>query len=131
MYFAFTVDIPKVPGIVRQTKNGTVYIDYEYERNYVKSKGYTAPRRSTIGKQDPQNPDKMWPNQNYLKYFSEEAFPDKYDSRGRSACLRIGCYVLIRKLFDETGISALLDQQFDTESKGLLMDFAAYSIKNP
>ena len=128
MYFAFTVDIPKVPGIVRQTKNGTVYIDYEYERSYVKSKGYTAPRRSTIGKQDPQNPDKMWPNQNYLKFFSDEAFPDRIDSHGRSACLRIGGFTLIRKLFDETGIPALLDEQFDPESKGLIMDFAAYSI---
>ena len=128
MYFTFTVDIPKVTGIVRQTKNGTVYVDYEYERSYVKAKGYTAPRRSTIGKQDPQYPDKMWPNQNYLKFFSDEDFPDKMDNHGRSACLRIGCFVLIRKVFDEAGIPALLDKLFSPESKGLLMDFAAYSI---
>ena len=62
MYFKFLVPVPVSSKIVRQTKNGVTYIDYEYERIYIKETGYTKPRRSTIGKQSPDDPSMMWPN---------------------------------------------------------------------
>ena len=76
MYFNFLVPVPVNSKIVRQTKNGVTYVDFEYERIYIRESGYTKPRRSTIGKQSPDDPSMMWPNQNYLKYFPNTDLPE-------------------------------------------------------
>ena len=70
MYFKFRVPVPVNSKIVKQTKNGVTYIDYEWDRTYDKATGYTRPRRSTIGKQCPDDSSMMWPNQNYLNVSS-------------------------------------------------------------
>ena len=46
------------------------------DRIYDKEKRYTKPKRSTIGKKSPDDPSKMWPNQNYLKYFPGTKMPE-------------------------------------------------------
>ena len=68
MYFRFLVQVPVGSKIVRQTKKGVTYIDYEYDRTYDREAKYTRPKRSTIGKQSSDDPSLMYPNQNFLKY---------------------------------------------------------------
>ena len=128
MYFKFLVPVPVSSKIVRQTKNGVTYIDYEYERIYIKETGYTKPRRSTIGKQSPDDPSMMWPNQNYLKFFPNAELPETMGRDLRSSCLRIGGYVIIDKTLEKSGIPEMLSHHFTEADKGLLLDLVAYSI---
>lgn len=129
MYLNYLVKIPTEGKIVRQTKNGVTYIDYEYDRIYDKENKYTRPKRSTIGKQSPDNPDKMWPNQNYLKYFSDEELPESPSSgNSRSSCLRVGSFFAIRKLLEKSGIPEILRKYFDETDTGITLDLAVYSI---
>lgn len=129
MYFTFLTPIPVNSKIVKQTKNGVTYIDYEWDRTYDKERGYTRPRRSTIGKQSPDDPSMMWPNQNYLKYFPNAVLPETLGRDRRSSCLRIGGYVVIDKMLEETGIPEILSHYFkETGDRGLLLDLVAYSI---
>jgi len=128
MYFKFLVPVPVSSKIVRQTKNGVTYIDYEYERIYIKETGYTKPRRSTIGKQSPDDPSMMWPNQNYLKYFPNAELPETMGRNLRSSCLRIGGYVIIDRMLEKTGIPEMLSHHFTESDRGLLLDLVAYSI---
>ena len=128
MYFKFLVPVPVNSKIVKQTKNGVTYIDYEWDRTYDKELGYTKPRRSTIGKQSPDDPSTMWPNQNYLKYFPNAELPETMGRDRRSSCLRIGGYVVIEKMLEKSGIPELLSHQFKEADKGLFLDLVAYSI---
>ncbi len=128
MYFKFLVPVPVSSKIVRQTKSGVTYIDYEYERIYIKEAGYTKPRRSTIGKQSPDDPTMMWPNQNYLKYFPNAELPETMGRELRSSCLRIGGYIIIDKMLENSGIPEMLNHYFTEADKGLLLDLVSYSI---
>ena len=128
MYFNFLVPVPVNSKIVRQTKNGVTYVDYEYERIYIRESGYTKPRRSTIGKQSPDDPSMMWPNQNYLKYFPNTDLPETLGRDLRPSCLRIGGYIIIDKLLEQSGIPEMLGHYFKEADRGLLLDMVAYSI---
>ena len=128
MYFKFLVPVPVNSRIVRQTKNGATYIDYEYERIYIKETGYTKPRRSTIGKQSPDDPSMMWPNQNYLKFFPNAELPETMGRNLRSSCLRVGGYIIIDRMLEKSGIPEMLSHHFTDADKGLLLDLVAYSI---
>lgn len=128
MYLPFLVKIPVGQKIVKQTKKGVTYVDYEYERIYDRSTKYTRPRRSTIGKQNPNDPAMMWPNQNFLKYFPNAELPDRLERERRSSCLKTGGFIVIRKLFEKSGIPDILQNHFSERDCGLLLDLAAYSI---
>lgn len=128
MYFPFLVKIPVGQKIVKQTKKGVTYIDYEYDRTYDKSTKYTRPKRSTVGKQNPDDPTMMWPNQNFLKYFPDVELPDKLERERRSSCLKAGGYMVIQKLLEKSGIPEILLNHFSERDSGLLLDLAAYSI---
>ena len=128
MYFNFLVPVPVNSKIVKQTKNGVTYVDFEYERIYIRESGYTKPRRSTIGKQSPDDPSMMWPNQNYLKYFPNTDLPETLGRDLRSGCLRIGGYIIIDKLLEQSGIPEMLGHYFKEADLGLLLDMVAYSI---
>ena len=70
MYLDISVKIPSIKGkITKRIKNGTVYIEYEYERNYDPKRKFTTVKRATIGKECSDKTEFMCPNQNYLKYF--------------------------------------------------------------
>ena len=97
MYFKFLVQIPVGSKIVRQTKNGVTYIDFEYDRTYDSVTKYTRPKRSTIGKQSPNDPSLMYPNQNFLKYFPDVELPVAFERNRRSSCLKAGSFIVIRK----------------------------------
>ena len=129
MYLDFLVSIPDVSAkITYRTKNGVDYVYYEYDRIYDKSTQKTNPRRATIGKRSKTDPLKMQPNQNFLKYFPDADLPEERDRTNRSSCLRIGDYVVIRKILEEYNLPEILGHYFKAKDLGLFMDFVAYTI---
>lgn len=134
MYFDFTVPIPSEKGKIyriSKTKNEktTVYIDFVTQRAYDPDKGYTASKRSTIGKQCDDNKERMWPNQNFYKFFPDADIPEEKETSARSSVLHIGPYIVIRKIMDMYKIPKMLEQCFPSEKdRGLFMDLVAYSI---
>ena len=129
MYLNLLVNVPNAPGkLTRTKKSGTTYIYYEIDRIYDPKKQYTYPKRVVIGKASEADPDKMQPNENYLKYFPEEELPEDNEKAVRSSCLRLGTYVVIKKLINDTGIDTILKEYFSEKDMGLLLDLAAYSI---
>ena len=129
MYLDFLVSIPDVSAkITYRTKNGVDYVYYEYDRIYDKSTQKTNPRRATIGKRSKADPLKMQPNQNFLKYFPDADLPEERDRTNRSSCLRIGDYVVIRKILEEYNLPEILGHYFKAKDLGLFMDFVAYTI---
>lgn len=129
MFLKFKVKIPDVPGkLVRKKRGGNTFIEYEYERTYDPVKQFTYPKRASIGKVDPDNPEMMTPNENYLKYFPEAEMPDELDRSSRSPYLKLGAYVVLRKLIEDTHIRKILNEYMGDRDSGFLLDLACYSI---
>ena len=70
----------------------------------------------------------MIPNENYRKYFPAEELPGERPSAVRSSCLRIGAFLVIRKLLTVSGVSDALAQVLPPDDLGLFQDLMAYSI---
>ena len=129
MYLDFLVKIPDAPGkLVRVKKKSTIYIDFEYDRIYDSKKQYTTPKRSTIGKLSKSDDAMMQPNQNFLKYFPEADFPEEKDRACRSSCLRVGAYIVIKKIIKDYKLPEILGRYFSDKDLGLFLDLAVYSI---
>lgn len=129
MYLNFLVKIPDVAGkITRRKKGDSIYIEYEYNRVYDPKRQFTIVKRSTIGKQSKADSLMMQPNQNFPKYFPDAELPEEKDRTLRSSCLRIGAYVVIRKIMDDYAIPEILSGYFEEKDLGLFLDLAAYSI---
>lgn len=129
MYLDCLVKMPNAPGkIVCQKKGETTYVYYETDRTYDPKKRYTAPKRVTIGKRSKDDPDMIQPNENFLRFFPDEALPEEKDRSVRSSCLRIGTFIVIYKLMKENGISDILNMYLKPKDQGLFQDLAAYSI---
>jgi transposase len=69
----------------------------------------------------------MYPNANFLKYFPHVQLPEVKGHAFRSGCLRIGAYLVIRKLIAAYRLDEILEQLLGKES-GLFLDLAAYTI---
>ena len=130
MYLDMIVDIPNEPNkITYRCKSNVDYVYYEYSRIYDKKTKLTNPKRETIGKRLKENPLKMQPNQNYLKYFPEAKLPGKMDRTYRSSCLRIGDYVVIRKILEEYRLPDILSHYIhEKKNLGLFLDLVSYAI---
>ena len=129
MYLDFHVKIPEVPGkITRRKKGNSTYIEFEYHRVYDPKRQFTIAKRATIGKESTSDSLMMLPNQNFLKYFPDADLPDEKDRTTRSSCLRIGAYIVIRKIIEDYKIPEMLGEYFEEKDIGLLLDLAAYSI---
>ena len=129
MYLDFLVGIPDVQGkITYRNKNGTDYVYYEYDRDYNRETRKTNPRRVTVGKRARSDPQKMQPNQNFLKYFPEAQLPEEKNRSQRSSCLRIGDYVVIRKVLEDYKLPDILGKYVDENDLGLFLDLVAYTI---
>ena len=129
MYLDCLVKMPNAPGkLVCQKKGETTYVYYETDRTYDPDKKYTAPKRVTIGKRSKDDPEMIQPNENFLRFFPEEALPEEKDRSVRSSCLRIGTFIVIRQLMKETGVSDILGMYLNPKDLGLFLDLAAYSI---
>ena len=129
MYLDFLVKIPEVKGkITYRKRDDSCYVYYEYDRVYDPNQKYTNVKRAMIGKQSKADFHMMQPNQNYLKFFPEVELPEEKDRTLRSSCLRVGTYIVLQKLFRESGIPEMLGQYFSEKDLGLFLDLAAYSI---
>ena len=129
MFLKYKVDIPVVPGkLVRKNRGGHTYIEYEYDRIYDPAKQYTYPKRASIGRVDPENPTRMTPNENFLKYFPDAEIPEETDRSERSPYLNIGTYVVLHKLIQDCKLKEILDEYMDEKDTGFLLDLACYSI---
>lgn len=129
MYLDFLVNIPISAGKITYRKKGdTDYVYYEYKRVYTKGSNITNPKRVTIGKRDKTDPSMMIPNENYLKYFPDEDLPEINERTKRSSCLRIGAWLVIRKIMEEYRFTEILERYISKKDLGLVLDLAAYSI---
>ena len=123
----YTVPIPVIPGhVYKKTAGGIRYVDYEYDSEYKKDKHYCVPKRKTIGKVCPDDPARMYPNENYYKFFQDEKAPE-ISSADRSLCLRVGTYFVIEKILHEYRLSGMISRIIG-EKYGLFLDLMAYSI---
>ena len=128
MYLDYEVKIPDSRhGITRKTIRGITYIYYAYDRKYSADKHYTIPKNTTIGKCLDASAETMYPNTNFLKYFPEAVLPETREIADRSACLRIGAFIVIRKVIAEYHLDEIIGRLIGKEA-GLFLDLAAYSI---
>lgn len=128
MYLDFKVKIPSdSAGITRKKIKGTTYIYYSYEHNYSSEKGYTVPKSTSIGKCTDDEPDLMYPNTNFLKFFPSEELPETKGGAHRSGCLRIGTYLVLRRIIAEYHLDEMVGNIIGKNS-GLFLDLAVYSI---
>lgn len=127
MYLDCMIKIPDSNGkISKKTIKGTTYIYYEYARIYLKDKKYNTPKRTCIGKQVPGQPALMLPNDKFLKFFPQEILPEEKNGY-RSGCLRIGAYIVIRKIISDYRLDLMLARIIGKDA-GLFLDLAAYTI---
>ncbi len=102
-------------------------IYYSYEHNYSSEKGYTVPKSTSIGKCTDDEPDLMYPNTNFLKFFPSEELPETKGGAHRSGCLRIGTYLVLRRIIAEYHLDEMIGNIIGKNS-GLFLDLAVYSI---
>ena len=109
MYLNCRVKIPDTGGkITSKTIGGTPYVYYEYARIYNKKKKYSEPKRTCIGKRDPEQPAFLYPNEKFLKFFPRELLPSEKDGQYRSGCLHIGAYLVIRKIVSDYHLDEMI-----------------------
>ena len=129
MYLDFLVEVPTVKGkITRKKKGSNTYINYEYARIYDPDRKFNIPQRVTIGKESKADSSMMQPNQNFLTYFPEVDLPDERFNSKRSSCLRVGAFIVLRKIVDDYHIPEMLDNYFEPRDKELFLDLMLYSI---
>ena len=128
MYLNLTVEIPELKtGISRKKIKGTTYIYYEYGRKYYSDKKYTVSQCTSIGKMCEDNPSAMIPNTNYLKFFPDAELPEELPVSTRSGCLKIGSYLVIKKVIEYYKLNQKIGDIIKKDS-GLFLDLAAYAI---
>ena len=129
-YFDSAVRIPDAKGkIITSKRSGGIYVLYQYAQEYDPVKQYAIPKRTTIGKMDPKDHTLMYPNEKFQKFFPEVIIPEELPEAYRSCALRIGSFIVIRYVFDEYKLTAMLKRHFRDDS-GLLQDLVSYLIVN-
>lgn len=127
MFADFTVPVPAVSGVSIKTIRGTSYVYFTYEYRYSHADKRTRPYGTSIGKMDPENSSRMYPNANYFKYFPDEDIPRLKEDQTRSLCLRIGTYAVVDRVIRDLHIRDIAETVFGKES-GLFLDLMAYSL---
>lgn len=129
----YLVKIPNDGKHIYHKKSGkTTYIYYSHDESYNKEKRYSEHKYTCIGKECETDPTMMYPNDNYFRFFAEEAAEQETvvnDLRDpdRSSCLRIGTYTVIRKVIRDLGLDKMLGEIMQDDA-GLFLDLAAYTI---
>ena len=128
MYLDFMIKIPEEEsGISKKTIKGTTYVYYEYGRKYIAEKKYNIPQCTSVGKISTEDPTMMIPNGNYLKYFPDAELPEELPESVRSGCLRIGSYLIIKKIIRYYKLEEKLEGIIGKDT-GLFLDLATYAI---
>ena len=128
MYLDLRVRMADIEGktYLQKTKTAT-YVQYEFDRVYNPDKQYNTPKRTSIGKVCADDPEMMQPNENYLKFFPGVDLPETKAYTSRSHCLRIGAYIVIKRIIEDYGLDDMMRRIIGKDS-GLFLDLAAYSI---
>ena len=127
MYLDITIPTPDLERKITKKKiNGTTYVYFETGRKYYKEKKYTSADRVCIGKMVPEHDTLMIPNEKFRKYFPQLILPKEKDTH-RSSCLRIGAYLVIRKIIAEYKLDVMIEAIIGQDA-GLFLDLAAYTI---
>ena len=129
MYYSFTVRIPDAKGrIITKKKGSSAYILYQYGSEYKPDKKYAVPQRTIIGKVCPDDPERMYPNENFETWFPD-SMPQEEPAppAGRSFCLKIGLHAVISHIAEEYGLRPMLARHFGNNAD-LVLDLASYFI---
>ena len=128
MYLNCRLRIPENGGkITIKPVSGIFYVYLEQGRTYNKEKKYNVPKRTCIGKQDPEQKAYMFPNEKFLKFFPRELLPFELDTHMRSGCIHIGPFIVIRKIISDYHLDEMIGRIIGRDA-GLFLDLAAYSI---
>ena len=120
------VKVPEIPGkITRKIVGKGTYIYYDIEKVYLPERGYAIPKRVGIGVLNEDG--SMTPNENFAK-FLPEYLPDSKVRSKVSGCLRVGAFLVVRKIAEDYGLFDKLGREFNYESLMLFMDLVAYSL---
>lgn len=128
MYADVRVKIPEEKGKVTKKKiKGTTYIYYQLDRVYNPEKKYSIPKSTPIGKVCEDDSTMMIPNEKYLIYYPEAELPEEKKTAQRSACLRVGAHMVLKRIIAEYHLDKMLSELIGKDS-GLFLDLAAYGI---
>lgn len=128
MHTDIRVKIPQDKGrIIRKKIKGSTYIYYQLNRTYDPEKGYSIPKSTTIGKMCPDDETMMFPNNKFLVYYADAELPEDRGNQARSSCLRVGAYMVLRKIIAEYHLDKTIADLIGKDS-GLFLDLAVYSI---
>lgn len=129
MFGKTTVPVPEAKGKIvlqRQKKQECVYVLYEYDRVYDKQKQYNVPKRACVGKLDSSDEKRMFPNENYYRFFSSPLGERSLFSDGRSSCVKVGLFLVVRRIWsDLLGIEDFLVDKLGFDGAGVFLDYAA------
>jgi len=123
MFLKEKIEIPNEEGKIVINRNK--YVMYEIDRKYDNKKKYNVPIRVSVGKVTEDG--KMIPNNNYIKYFYDSKISNESRKNERSSCIRIGTYILIKKIIEEKKLNEILEKVFG-EYAGLIIDLASFMI---
>ena len=114
---------PKTTKI--QKRNGASYVYQVTGKTYKKDKKYTVDDRRMIGKMI----DEEWmiPNEVFSQYNPDISI--EQEAPQFSDTLRIGCFLVIQKLFEDLQLGELIHSVFD-ENKAFIEDIVSYMITN-
>jgi len=128
MYTDVRVKIPEEKGKVTRKKiRGTTYIYYQTDRIYDPEKKYSIPKSTPIGKFCEDDPTMMIPNEKYLMHYPEAKLPEEKNFSRRSACLRVGVHMVLKRIIAEYHLDVMLGDLIGKDS-GLFLDLAVYTI---
>lgn len=128
MYLDVAIAVPDVKGITYREKGKSTYVEYLVDSTYRPDKKYAEAKRKTIGKLLDATELVMQPNENFKKFFPDTEFPEERDRTSRSCGLRIGTWVVIRKIVKDYKLDEMLGRFLPAKDVGLFLDLAAYSI---
>lgn len=128
MYYDFWINLPESNGkFVFEKHGGTSYVKYEIDRIYDREKKITYPKRITIGKLS-EDKTRLQPNEKFLAYFPNTELPISDLRTKRSSCLRVGAFIVLRKIVKDYKLDEILKMYFNERDLGLFLDLAVYTI---
>lgn len=117
MYTDVRVKIPEEKGKVTKKKiRGTTYIYYQIDRVYNPVKKYSIPKSTPIGKACEDDQTMMIPNEKYLIFYPEAKLPEVKSFSRRSACLRVGAHMVLKRIIAEYHLDVLLGDLIGKDS---------------
>lgn len=108
----FTIKLPDERISLHKTKSGT-YVYYR-TKDYRNKNGPPTHNRTSIGKLDDMNPNLMYPNNNYFKFFPNQPDYKTFKTTDISDCrfISVGVNILLQLKADQLGLAHILKSIF-------------------